>query len=62
VILEHRDLIQKLGVNDIHHNTGSLTTNKNNFFAGEKEIQCYQQKGPFPDYFFLSALLPAPDN
>jgi hypothetical protein len=41
VILERRDLIQKLGVNDIHRNTGGLITNKNNFFAGEKEIQCY---------------------
>jgi hypothetical protein len=41
VILQRRDLIQKLGINDIHHNTGGLTTNKNNFFAGEKDIQCY---------------------
>jgi hypothetical protein len=41
VILEGRDLIEKLGVNDIHRNTGGLITNKNNFFAGEKEIQCY---------------------
>jgi hypothetical protein len=41
VILEHQDLSQKLGKNYIHHNTGGLTINKNNFFAGEKETQCY---------------------
>jgi hypothetical protein len=41
VILEHRDLSQKLGKNYIHHNTGGLTINKNNFFAGGKETQCY---------------------
>jgi hypothetical protein len=41
VILEHQDLSQKLGKNYIHHNTGGLTINENNFFAGGKETQCY---------------------
>jgi hypothetical protein len=41
VILEHQDLSQKLGKNYIHHNPVILARNKNNFFAGGKETQCY---------------------
>jgi hypothetical protein len=41
VILEYRALIQKLGLDDNHQNTSILAIDKNNFFAGGKEIQCY---------------------
>jgi hypothetical protein len=41
VILERRVLTQKLGLGDNHHNPVILARNKNNFFAGEKDIQCY---------------------
>jgi hypothetical protein len=41
VILERRVLIQKLGLDDIQYIFSALSRNKNNFFAGGKETQCY---------------------
>jgi hypothetical protein len=47
VIIEHRDLIQKLGVHDIHHNTGGLTTNKKtNSLREKKKFNVISKKVP----------------